>query len=213
MNTQLLEQIVRGEAPGLMPLNVDQYHRMIETGILPEGSNVELLDGLLVLKDRRDSRGDIMNVGPRHSGLVTVLYKLLDQLVEPHGCHARCQQPITLPPGNEPEPDVSVAIGDWQRYFEQHPTASELVVVIEIADSSLRQDRDMKHRIYALAGIPAYWIVNVPQRQIECLTQANSDLNQYQDRQVFGTDDSISLTLPAGQSVTFAISDLFPQTH
>ena len=210
MNTQFLEQIVRGEAPGLMPLNVDQYHRMIETGILPEGSNVELLDGLLVLKDRRDAEGDIMNVGPRHSSFVTALFKFLDQLVENRGFHVRCQQPITLPPGNEPEPDVSVAIGDWQRYFDRHPTASELAVVIEIADSSLQQDRDMKQRIYASAGIPTYWIVNVVEQQIECFTQPTQDSSRYQDRQVLQRGDSISLALQPGETVSFALAELFP---
>src|SRR5687768_5094446 len=91
----------------VVPLTVQQYHRMIETGILPEGEPIELLDGLLVRKDRSRTGEDPMTVNPDHSGAVDRLNALNPKLGR-LGCYMRIQQPVTLPPNNEPEPDVAI---------------------------------------------------------------------------------------------------------
>ncbi len=188
---------------------------MIRTGILSEESRVELLEGYLARKDRRDQKGSPMNVGPRHAAVVTRLIQALSPAETDH-THVRCQQPISLPPENEPEPDAAIVQGSPDDYFDQHPQASEVLLVVEVAESSLRQDRDVKQRIYAQAEIPAYWIVDISQACVEVYTDPQSDSQSHQARytqmQTVSRAGEISLTLPDGQTLSVAVANLFPQT-
>jgi Uma2 family endonuclease len=189
MISQLLEHIVAGDDAGLAPLTVDQYHQMVASGILGAESKIELLDGLLVLKDRRDRGGKPMNVGPRHAMIVVQLLRVLQRTVESDRFHVRSQLPITLPPANEPEPDAAIVRGHPGDYRDHHPGPAEVVAVMEVADSSLRRDRDTKLGIYATAGVATYWIVNLLSDQIEVYTEPQLDQRQYGRRDIFsGTD-------------------------
>jgi len=162
----------------VMPLTVNQYHRMIEQGILPEGEPFELLDGYLVRKDRSAAGEDPMTVGSEHVWVVQKLGRLSGKL-ERLGCYMRTQSPIAVPPYQEPEPDGAVALGDEDRYRDQHPVPAEVTCVIEVADSSLRRDRTTKQRIYANAGIPRYIIVNLPDRVVEVYTEPQVGKGRY----------------------------------
>jgi Uma2 family endonuclease len=153
-----------------MPFTVDQYHRMIEDGVLPEGEPYELLDGYLIRKDRSAAGEDPMTVGPEHSVGISNLNDLNPKLRR-LGCHMRIQSPVTLPPWNEPEPDAAIVLGDQRGYTGRHPGAADVTCVIEVADSSLRRDRTIKLGIYAGSGIPCYIIVNLPDRAVEVYTQ------------------------------------------
>ena len=95
----------------LVPLTVDQYHRMIEAGILPEGEPIELIDGLLVRKDRSAAGAGPMTVGHAHRLVVTRILNLGARL-HPFNCHVYSQNPITLPPRQEPEPDGAGSGGE-----------------------------------------------------------------------------------------------------
>src|SRR5207244_2269680 len=92
-----------------VPLTLEQYHKMIETGILISGDPIELLDGLLVPKDRSKAGEDPMSVGEEHAFDVDEL-GALNRLL-PAGCYIRIQQPVQLPPNSEPEPDGSIVRG------------------------------------------------------------------------------------------------------
>src|SRR5215472_13831201 len=106
----LLEQIAIGEAPPFMPINVEQYHQMIRLGILPEGAPIELIDGLLVWKDRRARGGAPVSHDPRHASTISRLQRL-GQRLEPFDCHLRIQLPVTLSDTSEPEPDAAIVKG------------------------------------------------------------------------------------------------------
>lgn len=209
MGIEILEQIVAGEGTGLATFTVDQYHQMIASGILSEGPKVELLDGLLVLKDRRDRGGKLTNVGSRHAAIVTQLAEAIRKIIATGQSHVRCQQPLILPPANEPEPDVAIVLGKPANYLNQHPEADETLAVMEVADSSLRQDRDVKQRIYADAGIAAYWIVDISANQIEVYTQPLAGQGRYGRMETFGRGEAISLSLPDG-TASVAVSDVLP---
>ena len=163
----LMEEIRAGESPSLANLTVDQYHRMNEVGILPDGAPIELIDGVLVLKDRRDEGGDPLTHGTRHALTIQRLRHLLEPLVAAHGWHLRTQLPVTLPPDSEPEPDLAVVRGTFDDYADRHPGPGDVAVVVEISFSSLTQDRRTKARLYADAGFPCYWIVNLRTPRIE----------------------------------------------
>jgi Uma2 family endonuclease len=150
----------------LLPLTVDQYHQMIKAGIVEEGAPYELLDGHVVRKDRSAAGEDPMSVGNEHVLIVNRLGKL-DAKLSRLGCFIQTQQPIVLPPADEPEPDASVVLGTAEDYAAALPTASDVTCVIEVADSSLRRDRTTKMRAYANAGIARYILINLPDRAVE----------------------------------------------
>ncbi len=175
----------------LVPLTVEQYHRMLEVGILDEGEPIELLDGLLVAKDR----GGQMTINPLHALLVNRLMRLAAKL-EVLGAHLRLQCPITLPPNQEPEPDAVIVRGALEDFMDRHPTAEDVCCVIEIADSSLDRDRTTKQRIYATAGIGQYLLANLSDRQVEIYEDPAE--GQYRHMQI-ATEGDIDLVLPEGK--------------
>jgi Uma2 family endonuclease len=137
-------------------LCVDQYHRMVELGILREDERVELIDGELIR---------MAPIGSLHGGLVAHLTHLL---VTRTGGRAVIwpQSSVILSEVTEPQPDLAVLRwrADW--YTSRTPTAADAALVIEVADSSLRYDRDVKLRYYARAGVPEAWVVDARGRCI-----------------------------------------------
>lgn len=170
-------------AETLLKLSVSQYHRMIDYGIFAEDSQIELLEGLLTAK---------MPKNPPHRLSTGLLQDLLLSLL-PANYHLNIQEPITLL-DSEPEPDLAVVIGKRQDYRDRHPFAQDIELVIEVADSSLERDRTIKQRIYAMAGISTYWILNLSDRTLEVYTQP-SDQGRYQDCQVLPESESVVLTI------------------
>jgi len=106
-------------------LSVEQYHHMREAGILNEDEPVELLNGLLVYKDR----GGPKPVSPLHA-LVTSRMTLLAPDLEKRGCHLRLHNPVTIPPSHEPEPDGAVIRGGPEDYLERHPQPGDVLCLI-----------------------------------------------------------------------------------
>ncbi len=152
--------------PRIARINVDQYHRMLETGILKDGDPIELLDGVLVYKDRGGQGEDAMTVGKKHR--MTVL-RLMDlaSAIRNYGAHLYLQNPITLAPDHEPEPDGCIVRGSPEEYADRHPGASDLWSVIEVSDSSLAYDRTAKLRVFAASGILQYVLLNLVDLQVE----------------------------------------------
>ena len=191
MSTGIIDDLSRGSTPVFAPITVQQYHAMISTGILLEGAPIELIDGLLVQKDRRDNCGAITMVGPRHATAVQKLPRLLETAVAGHPFHARSQQPITLSGLGEPEPDTALVAGTPDDYSGHHPGPADVRLVAEIADSSLAYDRTTKQRVYATACIPLFWIVNLHDDVIEVYETPLPDQGRYQTRVDYRVDDEI----------------------
>lgn len=178
-------------------LSVGQYHAMIESGILTADDSIELLEGCLVNK---------MPKNPLHS-LSTCL--ILDSLLKllPSGWLLRVQEPITLT-DSEPEPDAAVVRGARRDYLARHPAPSEVALVIEVANTSLSLDRKWKKRLYATAGIPIYWVVNLPENVIESYSEPDSD--DYQHQQVYRKADSVPVVIDGQTCGTIAAAELLP---
>src|SRR5690348_449745 len=138
MSTTQLRELVNSAS--VVGLTLDQYVRMIKEGILPEGEPIELLDGILVRKNRAKAGEDPMTVGFEHVWAVKNLGLLL-MPVERDGCHVAVQQPIALPPDGAPEPDVAIVRGSINDYRDRYPSAGDLPCVVEVADSSKYHDR------------------------------------------------------------------------
>jgi len=127
------------------------YHRLGEAGILGEDDRVELLEGQLV---------DMSPIGPRHA---IVTGNLIELLVTAFAGRARvrCQDPVALDDGSEPQPDLALVQHPWLGYPHTHPGPDDIFLLIEVADTSLDFDRTVKLELYARAGIREVWIVDL----------------------------------------------------
>jgi Uma2 family endonuclease len=182
-------------------LTVEQYHQMANAGILTEETPVELLEGWLIPK---------MTKHPPHT-LATRRTRRALERVAPTGWIVDTQAPITTA-DSEPEPDVAVFRGDDADYADRNPDPTEVALVVEVADTSLRTDQGNKKRLYARAGIAVYWIVNLVERQIEVYTDPASALDppDYGHRQEYGLADTIPVVLNGVEVGRLEVRELLP---
>jgi len=141
-------------AADIRKLTVRDYHLMAEAGIFAPDERVELLDGTLYAMAPQ---------GPLHADLTSELQARFAAALE-NRARYRQHSPFALSDVSEPEPDL--ALVRPKRYGVRHPHPDEIFLLVEVADSSLRRDRDLKPVVYARAGIPEYWLVNVQTREI-----------------------------------------------
>jgi hypothetical protein len=191
----------------IVPLTAEQYHGMIEHGLLPEGEPIELLDGFLVRKDRSKAGEDAMTVGHGHAAAVDAITELAGDVKALGGC-LRIQQPVTLPPDDEPEPDASFVTGPSSRYRGRLPGPQDISCVVEVADSSLNKDRTTKQRIYADHGIGQYLIVNLIDQVIE--EYRSPSAGRYQIMRSYGRGDTISIDVAEGRQLSIPVASLLP---
>jgi len=180
---------------GFRRFTVDEYHRLIEIGILTENDNLELLEGYLVHK---------MSRNPPHDGTYQKVLKRLLRCIPPEW-DARGQCAITLAE-SEPEPDIAVVRDDPRGYMTRHPEPADCGLIIEVSDSTLSFDRADKSRIYAGAGIAVYWVVNVVDGQIEVYHSPNG--TTYADRQDYRPGDTIPLVLDGVTVAQLSVAEL-----
>jgi Uma2 family endonuclease len=180
------------ESPRL--LSVDEYHRMIEAGILDEDERVELLEGVIVAMTPQS---------PAHAHCIRWLNQLLARrLGEEYSVGV--QLPLTLGRRNEPEPDLSVVRADSVSR-ERHPGTA--VLVIEVARDSLRKDRRVKGALYARHGVPEYWIVNLEEQVVEVFLEPDGAAGAYRRSRSFTTAETLaSEALP---EISFPVAELF----
>jgi Uma2 family endonuclease len=182
-------------------ISVEQYHQMIGAGVLGEDEPVELLDGIMVEK---------MPKKPHHS-LATGLLRDALVLLLPAGWFVNDEQPVTTDT-SEPEPDIAVVKGKRRDFRDRHPGPQDSALVAEVADSSLTRDRGLKKALYARAGVPVYWIVNLIDSQIEVYTapttaRAEPDYDQRQDCK---SGDSVPVVIEGQEIGRLQVSDLLP---
>lgn len=190
-------------------LTTRQVHAMVEAGILREGEPIELIDGLLVRKDRSARGADPMTIGEKHNLVVKLLARLDAELVE-LGCHMQTQGPLTLGEHDEPEPDGAVLRGEPRDYLERLPAAGDARAVIEVADSSLEVDRTRKLALYARAGIEQYVVVNLREHRLEVHEAPAPTEQRYQRTTVLGPGDELSLRTGADSALVIEASRILP---
>lgn len=179
---------------------LDEYHKMIETGVLTSGEPYELLEGNLVHK---------MSRGTPHDAAILVLTKRFVRLV-PDGWEVRGQSAVTLTGGSEPEPDFALVRGDESTYRNRHPGPADIGLVVEVSDSSLRVDRHDKGSIYAHNAIPVYWVVNVIDKVIEVYTDptGTGPTATYAARNDYLSGTAVPVALDGTAVGTIAVADV-----
>lgn len=185
----------------IWPLRIEQYHQMIETGILTDDDPIELLEGWLVTK---------MPKNPSHRLTTQLTREALAVLVST-GYYVEAQEPLTLD-DSEPEPDIMIVRGQRRDYRDRHPGPQDIAIVIEVSDTTLQRDRTLKKQIYARGRIPIYWIINLGERQIECYTQPSGPAERpdYQQHQEYAAATSIPVRLGEELIGFLAVAELLP---
>ena len=173
---------------------VDEFHRMGEAGILSEDDRVELINGEIV---------EMPPIGSRHATCVRRLDKWLQKLVGDDAV-VSAQQPLTLANDGEPIPDVALLRRRPDDYVDSHPTGSDALLVIEVADSSVLFDRNSKSRLYAGGGVPEYWVVDLTRNSVAVFQ--NSENGRYTEEHDFRHGQSWSSPALGGRTV--AVADL-----
>lgn len=142
---------------------VEQFHRLCD--VVPE-QRLELIDGEAL---------QVIAKGTRHTAVVHRLIAVVQSLLatKPAGgsLQLRVEAPLDLGPANEPEPDLALVMRREDDYWSAHPTAAQTALVIEVADSSLAFDCEIKQRLYAAAGIQRYWVIDVQQPRLLVLLE------------------------------------------
>ena len=159
-----------------------EYHQLSDLGILNPDEKTELIDGQILLMAAK---------GTPHTTALRLLAGLFDDLLKPD--RSTCiitQDPIQLNDSSEPEPDLVIVKGRILDYTKHHPYPEDIHLVVEIADSTLKQDCQVKDQLYASAGISEYWVVDLKNRQINIFR--NPNLTGYAERLILSEPNKFS---------------------
>jgi Uma2 family endonuclease len=183
------------------PFAVDQYHQMVEKGLLSEDAPVELVEGWIIPK---------MPNSPRHYGTIQRISRKLETVL-PKGWVIRIQGPITTS-DSEPEPDLVVARDDGNDYLSKHPSPADIGLLIEVSLTTPGFDRTNKARVYARAGIPQYWVVDLDRERIEELSDPDSSEPDphFRSANVKSKVAEIPLILAGQEIAVVPVADLLP---
>jgi Uma2 family endonuclease len=143
--------------PAARRFSVDEYHQMAAAGILTEDDPVELIEGAIV---------EMPPMGSRHAACVSRLDRLLNALVGDQAI-VRAQLPVRIDAHSEPEPDLALAGARVDFYGSAHPLPGDVLLVIEVAESTVGYDRTMKAPLYARAGIAEYWLIDLHGERVD----------------------------------------------
>ena len=175
--------------------SVNDYEEMIRLGVLTENDRVELIRGEIVPK---------MSIGPKHGGCVKRLNRLLNRSLGEAAIVAS-QVPVRLP-DSEPEPDISLLRPRPDFYSSGHPEPADVFLIVEVSDSSLRDDRNIMKPLYAESGIMEFWIVNLVDECLEVYRGPRPD-GTYQDERVLKRGETTDIAALPG--VVIAVNELF----
>ena len=160
--------------------NVIEYYRMAAAGVLSEDDRVELIEGEVV---------EMNPIGSRHAACVGRLTELLGRLVGDVAI-VWVQNPVRIDDYSEPLPDVALLKRRDDFYAQANPQPTDVLLIIEVADSSVEYDRDIKIPLYARAGVPEAWLVNLPEEAVEIYARPLN--NAYQETRLVKRGESLS---------------------
>ncbi|WYL97316.1 MAG: Uma2 family endonuclease [Gloeotrichia echinulata IR180] len=174
---------------------VEQYHKMVDSGILTADDRIELIGGEII---------EMSPIGTKHAACVNRLVNLLAQLSRKRIILAS-QNPIALNENSEPQPDVALLKPRDDFYETAHPQPSDIFLLIEVADSTVKYDREVKIPLYAQANIIEVWLVDIYEQVIEVYQQPISA--GYQHIQKFARGQTLSIQ--AFHDVNISVNEIF----
>ncbi len=196
-------------AGSLLRVSADKYHQMIDQGIIEDGATIELLDGLIVNKDRSILGEDPMSHSPLHRLAVRRLIKLAAR-IDSARRQCQIQLPVRLSDFDEPEPDAAVVLGADDDFKSRLPGPADVACVIESAHSSLDRDREYKLGIYSKAGIGQYVIVNLRMDCVEVHSDPDIISGTFRTKATARRGERVKLSLGGGEILDVAAEEMLP---
>jgi len=144
--------------------NVDEYYRMAEAGVLKPDDRVELIEGEII---------KMRPIGSTHAACVARLDDLFRNLTK-RKAMIRVQSPVRLGEFSEPVPDVALLKSRKDYYAARHPLPSDIFLIVEVADTTVLSDREIKVPLYARSGIPEVWLINLPKKVVEVYAEGSA---------------------------------------
>ena len=178
-------------------VTVEDFHKMGEAGIFLEDDRVELIDGEMI---------DMAPIGSRHAGVVKHLTNLLAMAAKGKAI-VSAQDPLRLGPHSEPEPDLMLLVPRDDFYSEAHPGASDVLLLIEVCDTTARFDREVKLPLYARHGVAEVWLINIETRLLERCRLPQPERGEYAFRESLAVGAIAPAAIP---ECRVAIETLFP---
>jgi Uma2 family endonuclease len=172
------EILDRQQAPARHRLDIDAYYRMAEAGILTQNDRVELIGGEIF---------DMVPIGSAHAGKTNRVNHLFARAAADGLALVSVQSPLRLDAYNEPEPDVMLLKPRADDYQGRHPAAADVLLLVEVSETSLAYDRGMKLALYAKFGVPEVWIVDLRGAAIEVYRQPAGDAYAFSERLTSGS--------------------------
>ena len=187
---------------------LEEYHQLTEIGFFKEDDScarrrhhIQLINGELI---------EMVSKGRAHETCLRNLLRELPKMIGDRGT-LQSQAPITIPPKSEPEPDFAIIKNRDDNYLSSHPQGTDILLIIEVADSSIDYDQKVKIPLYAKAGIVDYWIFNLLDNCLECYSepyQNKSGEFGYANRRIVLPNQAISL--PCFPDLSLDLSKVFP---
>jgi len=196
LETPVAAKAEQTQPAGVRKFTVEEYHLMGEAGILQPEERVELIEGEIHKMSPK---------GTKHSASTTYAADCFKKHLGDRAI-VRLQDPIRLSDHSEPEPDVVLAMPHKTKYADHHPTPQEVLLALEVADTTLAKDRLIKARLYGQAGLIQYCILNVNARELE--DYRDPDESGYRTKHTYKSDESFSLV--AFPEISIAVGELLP---
>ncbi len=162
---------------------IETYYKMAAAGLLEPNKRYELIHGVVL---------EMHAISPQHGYRVKRLGDMLSTCLQP-SAEVFTQHPVQIGDDSEPEPDIIVVKPPLEQYKARHPRPEDILLVIEVANTTLQTDRTLKLHLYASAGIPEYWIYNLQKNQLEIHRDPDPDEARYREMR----------TLSEGEAATF----------
>jgi Uma2 family endonuclease len=172
------EIVDRQQSPARHRLDVGAYYRMAEAGILAQNDRVELIGGEVF---------DMVPIGSAHAGKTVRLNRLFARAAADGLALVSVQSPLRLDAYNEPEPDVMLLKPRADDYQGRHPGAADVLLLVEVSETSLAYDRGMKLALYTKFGVPEVWIVDPRGAAIEVYREPAGDAYDFSERLTSGS--------------------------
>jgi Uma2 family endonuclease len=180
---------------------LEEYHQLTEIGFFKEDDHIQLINGELI---------EMVSKGRSHETCLRNLLRELPKMIGDRGT-LQSQAPIIIPPKSEPEPDFAIIKNRDDNYLLSHPQGTDILLVIEVADSSIDYDQKVKIPLYAKAGIVDYWIFNLLDNCLECYSEPYQNKQGqfgYANRRIVLPNQVISL--PCFSDLSLDLSKVFP---
>jgi Putative restriction endonuclease len=187
----------------LYRMSMEKYEAMVESGVFTKRDRFQLVEGLLVA---------IMTENPPHAIACELCSEVLKRVL-PTGWHVRSDRPLRIPARTSvPEPDLVVARGEIRDYLKRHPEPVDVSLVIEVAASSLEEDRTLMARVYGGGGVARYWIINLVDHQVEVYSQPSGTAEPlgYRHCEIFRPGQSIPVVIDETEVARIAVAEILP---